>query len=116
MRDAGGSSRGQATVEALAGIALFLLTGAICFQLLATGHAASLADGAAQAAAVAALNGRSADRAARRSLPGWAASRAEVVKAGEFIRVTVRPPSVAGPLAGLLRVSSNVRVSSGRAP
>lgn len=108
--------RGQATVEAVAGFALFLFTGVICFQMLSTGHAASLVDGAAQAAAVAAVNGRSADAAARRSLPGWAAERAHVIRAGGAIRVTVEPPSVIGPIARLLRVSSSVRVHTGRAP
>jgi hypothetical protein len=81
--------RGQATVEAVAGFALFLFTGVICFQMLSTGHAASLVDGAAQAAAVA---------------------------AGGVMRVTVEPPSVIGPIARLLRVSSSVRVHTGRAP
>ena len=109
----GAGVRGQATVEALAGVALFLLTGAVCLQMLATGHAFSLVDGAAEAAAVAAVNGRSPAKAARRSLPGWAAARAEVARAGGLIRVTVRPPSVIGPLAGLLKVSSTVRVHSG---
>lgn len=112
---ASGSS-GQATVEALAGVALFLLTAAICFQLLAAGHTASLVDGAAQAAAVAKINGRSAATAARRSLPGWAAGRAEVLASGGTIRVTVRPPSVIGPVSRLLRISSTVRIHPGRVP
>lgn len=109
-------SRGQATVEAVAGLALSLAAGAIAFQMLAVGHAASLADGAAQAAAVATVNGRSADRAARRSLPAWAAGRVEVVRTGGLIRVTLRPPAVIGPVSGLLRVGSTVRVHPGRVP
>lgn len=111
--DGWSDSRGQATVEAVAGVALFLMVGAVCLQLLAAGHTASLVDGAAEAAAVATVNGRSADRAARRALPGWAAERAEVLRAGGTIRVILRPPTVIGPMAGLARISSTVRVHSG---
>lgn len=109
-------SRGQATVEAVAGMALFLAAGLIAFQLMAVGHSASLADAAAQAAAVAVVNGRSADRAARRSLPPWAAGRVEVVRAGGSIRVTLGSPSVIGPVSDLLQVVSTARVDPGRAP
>ena len=109
-------NRGQATVEALAGVAFLLLTGALSFQILATGHTASLVDGSAQAAAVAAVNGRSAERAVRRSLPDWAAARADVVRTGGTIQVTIRPPSVIGPVARLLQISSTVRVHPGAMP
>lgn len=108
-----GDSRGQATVEAVAGVAFFLLVGAFCLQMLAFGHAVSLADGAAEAAAVAAVNGRPAGRAARRSLPDWAADRAEVIRAGGLIRVRIRPPALIGPMDGFLRADSTVRVHPG---
>ena len=107
-------SDGQAAVEAVAGMAILFLVGAICLQLLAAGHVVSLADGAAQAAAVAAVNGGSAERAARRSLPGWAAERAEIERSGGAVRVSIEPPSVIGPVASLIRVSSAARVHAGR--
>ena len=41
-------------------------------QLLAAGYALTLADGAAEAGALALASGRSAAKAARDALPGWA--------------------------------------------
>ena len=110
------STRGQAAIESVAAVAIFILIGALSLQILATGHTASLADGAAEAAAVAVVNGRSAERAARRSLPGWAAERAAVVRIGGAVRVGIDSPSVIGPLARLLRVTSSARVDPGRTP
>ena len=109
-------AHGQATVEAVAGLALFLVAGVVAFQMMAVGHSASLADAAAQAAAVAVVNGRPAERAARRSLPSWAAGRIEFTRVGGSVRVTLGPPSVIGPVSDLLRVASTVRVHPGRTP
>ena len=66
---------GQASVEAVAGIAVLLLAAAVCFQLLAAGYTATLADGAAEAGAVAVVQGEPVDAAVRKALPGWARSR-----------------------------------------
>ena len=110
------NASGQATIEALAGVTAMVVTGMIGLQMLAVGHAASLADGAAQAAAIAAVNGRSADRAARRAMPDWAAGRAEVIRTGGSIRVWIDTPSLIGPVARMLRVSSTAHVQTGGSP
>ena len=45
--------RGQASVELLAGIPALLLAGLLALQLLAVGYSVTLADGAAEAGALA---------------------------------------------------------------
>ncbi len=80
--------RGQATVELVAGLPALLLAALVALQLLATGYALTLADGAAEAGALALAAGRPAAPAARAALPGWARERVSVsVERG---RVTVR--------------------------
>ncbi len=69
------SERGQATVELVAALPALLLAGCVAFQLLAAGYALTLADGAAEAGALALAAGRPARRAAAEALPGWAAAR-----------------------------------------
>lgn len=102
--------RGQAAVELLAGLPALLLAGLIAFQLLAAGYALSLADGAAEAGALAAAAGEDAEQAVRAALPGWAEDRVAVEDGGGKVEVELRPPS---PLAGLgeaLTVSSRAWV------
>ena len=90
--------RGQASVEAVAGIAALLLAGFACFQLLATGYSATVADGAATAGAVALVRGEPVEPAVRDALPGWARSRVIVRSQGSEVEVRLRPPS---PFAAL---------------
>jgi hypothetical protein len=97
---------GQATVELVAALPALLLAGYIAFQLLATGYALTLADGAAEAGALALASGRPAVRAAREALPGWAAEDASVSASGGRVTVRLRSPSVAGPLSGGLVVTA----------
>ena len=54
----------------------------VAFQLLAAGYALTLADGAAEAGALALASGRPAAEAARDALPGWAADDVEVERRG----------------------------------
>ena len=98
---------GQATVEALAVIPIFLLTGFVCFQALATGYCQSLADSASQAGAVAAIRGESARGAARAALPDWALTRSEVAVQGRRVSVRLVPPSPFGVLADLISVDAS---------
>lgn len=98
--------RGQATVEAVAAIPLLLLAGAIALQLFATGYALTLADGAAEAGALALAGGRPAKRATLDSLPGWARNRTTVSVKGGEVRVRLRPPALVPGLAGPLAVYS----------
>jgi hypothetical protein len=91
--------RGQASVELLAALPTIALAGAIALQLLLTGYALTLADGAAEAGALALAAGRPARVAVEESLPGWAAHRAKVVVRGGGVTVRLRPPSLL-PLVG----------------
>jgi len=99
--------RGQATVEAIAAIPLLLLAGTIALQLLLAGWALTLADGAAEAGALARAGGRPAEAAAREALPGWAEEDVEVTVRGGEVAVRVRPPSPLPGLGGLLAMTSS---------
>lgn len=98
---------GQATVEAVAGIAALTLTGLLCLQLLAAGYAATLADGAAEAGAIAAVRGQPVTGAVRNALPGWGRSRVEVSRAGSRINVRLRPPALFRTISERLAVTSS---------
>jgi pilus assembly protein CpaE len=98
MAEPGGHERGQAAVELLAGLPALLAAGLAAFQLLAVGWSLSLADGAAEAGALAAAGGTDPLRAAREALPGWARDRVRVREGGGEVTVELRPPS---PLPGL---------------
>jgi uncharacterized protein (UPF0333 family) len=102
--------RGQASIELLAGLPALLLAGLICLQLLATGYAAHVADGAAESGALAVAAGRPAEPAIRAALPGWADDRVAIAVAGGRLTVSLNPPS---PIAGVgraLEVSSSAWV------
>jgi len=101
------SERGQATVEMVAAIPLLLLAGTVALQLLVAGYTLTLADGAAEAGALALAAERSARSAARESLPEWAAERAEIEVRGGEVSVRLRPPSPLPAIAERLVVSSS---------
>jgi len=92
-RSAARSQRGQATVELVAGLPALLLAAFVALQLLAAGFALTLADGAAEAGALALASGGDAAPAARDALPGWARAHAAVKVEGGRVTVRVRPPS-----------------------
>src|SRR4051794_41031064 len=73
-----GREDGQATMELLAGIPALALAGLVALQLLATGYSLTLADGAAEAGAMALAAGKPARPAVREALPGWAQKRTRV--------------------------------------
>ncbi len=106
------NERGQATVELIASLPALLLAGFVAFQLLATGYALTLADGAAEAGALALASGRSAVRATREALPGWAADDAQVTVQGGRVTVRVRPPSLYPGLGERLAVTSSAAARS----
>jgi hypothetical protein len=99
--------RGQATVELIAAIPLLLLAGAVALQLLLAGYALTLADGAAEAGALALAAGRPARSAAEGSLPSWADDRAEISVHGGEVTVRLVPPSLLTSVADRLVVTSN---------
>jgi hypothetical protein len=90
---------GQASIELLAAVPAIVLAGAVALQLLLTGYALTLVDGAAEAGALALAAGHPARAAAEESLPDWAANRVEVAVHGGEVTVRLRPPSLL-PLVG----------------
>jgi hypothetical protein len=102
--------RGQASVELLAGLPLLLLAGLACLQLLAAGYSLTLADGAAEAGAIALAAGEPAARAVEEALPAWADDRVDVEEAGGRVTVTLRPPVPVTALSRVFEVSSSAWV------
>jgi hypothetical protein len=99
-------ANGQAEVEMIAVLPLLAGLAVVALQLMAFGYAQSLADGSAEAGAVAIAAGRPAAAAARAALPGWAGSRVEVEVDGARIEVELRPPTLVPGLAAHLTARS----------
>lgn len=97
---------GQATIEAVAGVAALMLTGLLGFQLMVTGYSATVAGGAAEAGAIALIRGEPVEPAVREALPGWARSRVSVSTTGPVVEVRLRPPALVPSLSDALAVSS----------
>lgn len=98
---------GQASLEVLAGVPALVLAGLVALQLGAAGYAASLADGAAEAGALARAAGRPAGPAVAAALPGWARDRFVLEIDRGNVRVTVRPPAPLSIVADRLAVTSS---------
>jgi hypothetical protein len=103
---------GQATIELVAAIPVFLLTALLVLQLLAAGYALTLADGAAEAGALALAEGGSAAEAAREALPGWATDDVKVTVSGDEVSVRLLPPSPFRAIADHLAVTSSASARS----
>jgi hypothetical protein len=97
---------GQASVELVAGLPVLLLAGLVALQLLAAGYTLTLADGAAEAGAVALAAGQPAREAVLAALPGWAHDRVRVDVRGGRVSVVLRPPSPLAAVAAGLEVDS----------
>lgn len=106
--------RGQATVELVAALPALLLAAAVALQLFVAGYAMTLADGAAEAGALALASGGSAADAAREALPGWAKDDVSVAVEGGTVSVRLRPPSPVAALAERLTVSSSAAARPAR--
>jgi len=118
-----GGERGQASAELVAGVPALALAALVALQLLAVGHAASLADGAAEAGGRAPAAGgappgagggaaggpaaRPAEAGARAALPGWARDRVEVEVSGGRVAVALRPPAALPGAGKALTVRSS---------
>jgi hypothetical protein len=102
-----GSERGQASIELVAAMPALLLAGLLALQLLAAGYSLTLADGAAEAGALALASGDSAADAARGALPGWAKDDVDIAVAGGRVTVRLRPPSPLSGVAERLAVTSS---------
>jgi hypothetical protein len=99
--------RGQAIVELLAAIPLLLIAGSVALQLLLVGYTLTLADGAAEAGALALAAGRPAKVAAKKSLPSWAEPGVEVAVRGGEVIVRLVPPSLLAAVGEGLAVTSS---------
>jgi hypothetical protein len=97
---------GQASVELVAALPALLLAGLVALQLLAAGYALTLADGAAEAGALAVASGRPPATAARTALPGWAEDDVSIGVAGGEVTVRLRPPSILAAVGKSLTVTS----------
>jgi hypothetical protein len=105
-----GREAGQASVELVAALPALLLAGLLALQLLAAGYALTLADGAAEAGALALATGRPAPAAVRDALPGWAEEEVEVSVQGGRVTVRLHPPSPFRALAEQLTIDSSAAV------
>ncbi len=108
------AERGQATVELVAALPVLLLAAAVALQLLVAGYAMTLADGAAEAGALALASGGSATEAAREAVPGWAKDDVAVSVKGGTVSVRLRPPSPIAALADRLAVTSSAAARPAR--
>jgi hypothetical protein len=103
-------ARGQASVELLAGVPALLLAAFVALQLLAVGYSLTLADGAAEAGALAVAASEPARPAVRAALPGWTDGRVAIERHGGRVSVEVRPPTPLRALSERLAVDSSVWV------
>lgn len=105
MRWSRAAQSGQASVElvALAPVVVGVVLAAA--QLLAAGAARELADHAAEAGAVALLQGTDAQAAARDAVPGWTRGRVRVRVDGRRVRVRLRPRAFLPALGGVLETT-----------
>lgn len=100
------SATGQASVELVGALPALALAALLALQLLLVGYSLTIADGAAEAGALAGAAGGDARLAAREALPGWARGRARVSAEAGMVRVELRPPALLATLADALTVSS----------
>ena len=108
----------QASIELLAALPALALATALALQLLLVGYSLTIADGAAEAGALAGASDHDEQRAAREALPGWARGRSQVTAGGGRVRVELRPPAPLAAVADALTVSSDAwsRPPSGSRP
>ena len=104
------SDRGQASVELVVTAVALLIAGLAVFQVLVAGRMAAIADGAAEAAAIALVNGGDPGAAARDAAPGWARDRVRVRQRGGRVTVTLAAPAVLRAVPGPLRVTAEATV------
>jgi hypothetical protein len=109
-----GGAAGQATIELIGVLPLCIAVALGAGQLLAAGAAHELAGTAAQAGAMAMLQGGDPARSARAALPGWSRSRLVVRVSGRTVRVRLRPVTLVPGLAGAL--AAEAKADAGPTP
>ena len=97
---------GQASVELVAALPALALAAGLALQLLLVGYSLTIADGAAEAGALAGAAGKNAKTAAREALPGWARGRSNVSADAGRVTVRLRPPGPFAAVADALAVTS----------
>jgi hypothetical protein len=97
-----GHEGGQATVELVGLLPLAVLVALAIGQLLAAGAARELAGHAAEAGAVALLQGGDPKAAARDAVPGWADDHLTIAVRERTVRVRLQPVSVVPGVADRL--------------
>jgi hypothetical protein len=105
------SACGQSTVEVVGLLPLLLAVGLAVASFLSAGQAEEVAGNAAEAGAVALLQGREPQAAARAALAGWPSKRTQVHVEGRRVTVRVTP---AGPVGARLRASATADAGSAR--
>ena len=100
------AQRGQSSVEVVALLPVLAALGMGLLQFLAAGAAAEYAGHAAEAGAVAIVQGGDPTEAARKALPSWSARRVSVQVSGQRVEVEVEPPALAPALGELLAASA----------
>jgi len=108
--------RGQASIELVAAVPALILGSLVALQLMVTGYTLHLADGAAEAGALAVAAGTEPESAARAALPGWAQGRVDVSSDGGRVEVAVEPPAPLPALSEALEVSSSAWARSAGGP
>ena len=98
---------GQASVELVATLPAMVLGAMIALQLAITGYSLHLADGAAEAGALASAAGKDPHAAAEAALPDWAADSFDVSSEDGLIEVAVRPPAPLPAISAALEVRAN---------
>lgn len=98
---------GQAAVEMIGALPLLVVGVLAVLQVLAAGTAREAATGAAQAGAMALLQGGDPEDAARRAVPGWARGQVRVKVSGREVRVRIAPRTVLPGTGELLAVQSS---------
>lgn len=99
------SQRGQSTVEMVALLPVLAAVGLALMQLLAAGAAAEYAGHAAEAGAVAIVQGHDPVQAARKAVPAWS-RRVDVKVDGRRVEVRLTPPAIVAALGRLLAASA----------
>jgi len=96
---------GQASIEFVAVVPLLVAAVFAAAQVLAAGAARELADHAAEAGAIALLQGSDPASSARDAVPGWERGRVAVRVDGRRVRVRLRPRAFLPALGGMLEAT-----------
>jgi Flp pilus assembly protein TadG len=106
--------RGQAAVEVVGMLPLLFLVALCVCQVLAAGLAREAAHHAAQAGAMAILQGGDPAKEARVAAPDWSRRRLSVAVSGRSVRVRVTPPALVPGAARLLAATSSADAGPAR--